>query len=86
MDDNINNIATDMRMLAAEIGGDHHSNKEAEKLLLDLAKRLDKVGYDTILLIDRTFRDSMLLTGHSMHDIDLIKRQNAIRDNSERII
>ena len=83
MDDNINNIATDMRMLAAEIGGDHHSNKEAEKLLLDLAERLDKVGYDTMLLIDRTFRDSMLLTGHSMSDIDRIKRKNAIRDNSE---
>lgn len=83
MDDNINNIATDMRMLAAEIGGDHHSNKESEKLLLGLAQRLDKVGYDTILLIDRTFRDSMLLTGHDMRDIDLIKRQNAIRDNSE---
>lgn len=83
MDDNINTIATDMRMLAAEIGGDHHSNKESEKLLLDLAGRLDKVGHDTILLIDRTFRDSMLLTGHSMSDIDRIKRQNAIRDNAE---
>ena len=81
MDDNINNIVTDMRMLAAEIGGGHHSNTESEKALLDLAKRLDKVGCDTILLIDRIFRDSMLLTGHSMHDIARIKRQNAITED-----
>ena len=35
-----NDIATDMRVLAKEIGGDHVDNKEAEKRLKELAYEL----------------------------------------------
>lgn len=40
----INDIATDMRMLSAYIGGDHYTNKEAESKLKALASELDAVA------------------------------------------
>ena len=44
MEMSIENVATRMRMLAAEIGGDHHSAKEAEELLNGLANELSEIN------------------------------------------
>ena len=40
----IENRVTKMRMLASEIGGEHHTPKEAEKLLNELADELSETN------------------------------------------
>ena len=42
----IEDIATQMRRLAWEIGGNHHSSKEAEEILIRLANQLSEVNMD----------------------------------------
>jgi hypothetical protein len=44
METSIESVATRMRMLAAEIGGNHHSAKEAEELLNGLANELSEIN------------------------------------------
>lgn len=40
----IEDIATEMRKLAWEIGGNHHSPKEAEEILIRLANQLSELN------------------------------------------
>lgn len=45
----INDIATDMRMLSAYIGGGHYTNSEAESKLKALASELDDIVLATAI-------------------------------------
>ena len=74
--DNINDIITDMRVLAQEIGGDHHSNKESEQLLNTLADRLICINNSIILYASNQYNDMKRLTGSDEKIIYILKKQN----------
>lgn len=43
---NINEICTELRVYAAECGGEHHTPKEIEAKLKELAEELQQIAYD----------------------------------------
>lgn len=59
----IENIATEMRVLASEIGGNHHSLKEAEDLLNKLADELSEVNMDISIRLHDAINDADGLLG-----------------------
>lgn len=65
MENTIENIATKMRMLAAEIGGNHHSPKEAEKLLAELADDLSEVNINMSIKLHSAVNEIDEITGIS---------------------
>lgn len=81
MENSIENIATKMRALASEIGGNHHSPEEAQDLLNKLADELSEVNMNiSIRLHDAIDEADGLL------DIDdsyrfLYQRQKNIKEN-----
>lgn len=42
----LNDIATELNVLAAEVGGDHHTNKETEKLLREISFELFDLAFE----------------------------------------
>ena len=46
-------ITTRLRVLAAEVGGDHHTNKETEKLLNEIARELDDINVNMSIDINK---------------------------------
>ena len=83
--DTINDIATKLRMLAAEVGGDHHTNKETEKILNELAKDLDNVNINLSIDINKAISDiDAKYTGVSEQYRFLTLRQRNIKENEEK--
>lgn len=54
----INEVACKMKMLAAEIGGNHHSPKEAEKILKELAYELDDININMSLMLNGCLKET----------------------------
>lgn len=59
----IENIATKMRVLASEIGGNHHSLKEAEDLLNKLADELSEVNMNMSIILHNAIDEADELSG-----------------------
>lgn len=59
----IENIATKMRVLASEIGGNHHSAKEAEDLLNKLADELSEVNMNISIRLHNAIDEADGLMG-----------------------
>ena len=53
----IEDIAAEMRKLAMEIGGEHHSPKEAEKLLNDLADELAEININMSIKLNKCLKE-----------------------------
>jgi len=74
----IEDIATKMRMLAYEIGGSHHSPKEAEKILIELADELSDINVNMSIklhAVDKQF------TGVTENYRNIYLRQENIKEN-----
>lgn len=54
----IDELAGKMKMLAAEIGGNHHTPKEAEKILKDLADELDDININMSLMLNECLKEA----------------------------
>lgn len=82
----INDIATKLRMLAAEVGGDHHTNKETEKLLEELAKDLDDININLSIDINKAISDiDAKYTGVTEQSRFITLRQRNIKENEEEM-
>ena len=79
----IENIATKMRTLASEIGGNHHSPKEAEKILNVLADELSEVNMNISIILHGGINKTDELLG--INDIYrfLYQKQKNVKAESE---
>lgn len=81
----IENVATKMRRLAWEIGGNHHSLQEAEQLLLDLADQLSEININMSIKLNDALKEvDDQYTGVSKEYRFLTKRQKNIEDLANR--
>lgn len=80
MQDSIRQIATNLRVLACEIGGNHHTPKESEELLMNFADRLDDIGYE-LITESRRFET---ISGVSRKGYELYLRQKNIEELKRR--
>ena len=70
----LNEIATNLRRYAAECGGEHHTPKEIEKYLNEVANEINEIAYQTTVLIE----DSRQYLGVSNRFFELMERQSHI--------
>ncbi len=84
MEMTIENIATKMRDLAAEIGGNHHSPKEAEKILNALADDLSEVNMNISIRLHDAINEADGLLGINDSCRFLYQRQKNIKENKNR--
>lgn len=80
----IENIAKKMRVLANEIGGEHHSPKEAEQLLNELADELSETNIQMSIKLHKCLEE----IDNDYSDIDddfrlLYLRQKNIKEFSD---
>lgn len=80
----IENIATKMRVLASEIGGNHHSMKEAEDLLNKLADELSEVNMNMSVRLHNAIDEADGLSGINDNYRFLYQRQKNIKENGDR--
>ena len=80
----IENIATKMRVLASEIGGNHHSLKEAEDLLNKLADELSEVNMNMSVRLHNAIDEADGLSGINDNYRFLYQRQKNIKENGDR--
>lgn len=83
MEMTIENIATKMRTLASEIGGNHHSPKEAEKILNILADELSEVNMNISIRLHDAIKESDELSGINDSYRFLYQRQENIKENED---
>ena len=74
MTDTLQGIATNLRQYADECGGEHHTPKEIEKYLNEVANEISEIGYETTKLIEST----RIYLGVSNKAYELWERQNHI--------
>lgn len=79
----INNIATEMRVLASEIGGNHHSLEEAEDLLNKLADELSEVNMNISIRLHDSINEADGLSGINDSYRLLYRRQKNIKENED---
>ncbi len=77
----IENIAIQMRVLASEIGGNHHSPKEAQDLLNKLADELSEVNMNISIKLHDTINQADELLGIGDDYRFLYQRQKNIKEN-----
>lgn len=77
----IEDIATNMRMLASEIGGNHHTNKESEEILNNLADMLSTSNMQIALMVDAMKNQVKENTGIRDEHLRLFLRQQNIKKN-----
>jgi len=82
----IENIATKMRVLASEIGGNHHSPEEAQDLLNDLADQLSEVNMNISIKLHDTISEADGLLGINNSYRFLYQRQKNIKENEDTIL
>lgn len=76
----IENIATKMRVLASEIGGNHHSSEEAEDLLNKLADELSEVNMNISIRLHDAINEADGLSGINDSYRFLYRRQKNIKE------
>ncbi len=81
MEMSIENIATKMRTLASEIGGNHHSSEEAEDLLNKLADELSEVNMNISIRLHDAIKEADGLLGINDSYRFLYQRQKNIKEN-----
>lgn len=80
----IEDIATKMRMLAYEIGGNHHSPKEAEKILIELADELSEVNINMSIKLNKCLNEvDDKFTGISENYRFIHLRQKNIKEQTD---
>ena len=79
----IEDIATNMRILASEIGGNHHTNKGAEEILNKLADMLSTSNMQIALILDTMMNQVKENTGIRDEYLRMFLRQQNIKKNSE---
>lgn len=79
----IENIATKMRVLASEIGGNHHSLEEAEDLLNKLADELSEVNMNMSIRLHNAIDEADGLSGINDSYRFLYQRQKNIKENED---
>lgn len=80
----IENIATKMRVLASEIGGNHHSLEEAEDLLNKLADELSEINMNMSIRLHDAIDEVDGLAGINDRYRFLYLRQKNIKENEDR--
>lgn len=81
MENSIENIATKMRALASEIGGNHHSPEEAQDLLNKLADELSEVNMNISIRLHDAIDEADGLLGVDDSYRFLYQRQKNIKEN-----
>ena len=76
----IENIATKMRTLASEIGGNHHSLEEAQDLLNKLADELSEVNMNMSIRLHDAIKEADGLSGINDSYRFLYQRQKNIKE------
>ncbi len=79
----IENIATKMRALASEIGGNHHTPEEAQDLLNKLADELSEVNMDISIRLHDTINEADGLLGIDDNYRFLYQKQKNIKENGD---
>jgi len=79
----IENIATKMRVLASEIGGNHHSPEEAQDLLNKLADELSEVNMNISIRLHDAINEADRLSGINDCYRLLYQRQKNIKENED---
>ena len=79
----IENIATKMRTLAFEIGGNHHSSEEAQDLLNKLADELSEVNMNISIRLHDAINEADGLLGINDNYRFLYQRQKNIKENKD---
>ena len=77
----IENIATKMRALASEIGGNHHSPEEAQDLLNKLADELSEVNMNISIRLHNAIDEADGLLGINDSYRFSYQRQKNIKEN-----
>lgn len=83
MEMTIENIATKMRVLASEIGGNHYSPEEAEKLLNILADELSEANMIMSIQLHKAMKFADALSGIDDSYRFLYQRQKNIKENED---
>ena len=86
MEMTIEDIATKMRVLASEIGGNHHSLEEAQDLLNKLADELSEVNMNISIRLHDAINDADGLLGIDDNYRFLYQRQKNIKENEDEKI
>ena len=81
MEMSIENIATKMRALASEIGGNHHSLEEAQDLLNELADDLSEVNMNISIRLHDAINEADGLLGINDSYRFLYQRHKNIKEN-----
>ena len=81
MENSIENIATKMRVLASEIGGNHHSLEEAQDLLNELADDLSEVNMNISIRLHDAINEADGLLGINDSYRFLYQRHKNIKEN-----
>ena len=81
MGNSIENIATKMRVLASEIGGNHHSLEEAQDLLNKLADELSEANMNLSIRLHDAINEADGLLGIDDNYRFLYQRQKNIKGN-----
>ena len=79
----IEHIATKMRILASEIGGNHHSLEEAEDLLNKLADELCEVNMNMSIRLHDAINEADGLSGINDSYRFLYRRQKNIKKKED---
>ena len=81
MGNSIENIATKMRVLASEIGGNHYSLEESQDLLNKLADELSEVNMNISIRLHDAMNEADGLLGIDDSYRFLYQRQKNIKEN-----
>ena len=78
-------ITTRLRALAAEVGGDHHTNKETEKLLNEIARELDDINVNMSIDINKAVaKMDAKYTGVSERYRFLVLKERNIKEHADK--
>jgi len=76
----LNDISTKLNMLAAEVGGNHHTNKETEQLLRDLSDEVYKLSFE----IRKSLAAVVPFTGITDKHFELGLRHEDMEENKRK--
>ena len=78
-------ITTRLRVLAAEVGGDHHTNKETEKLLNEIARELEDINVNLSIVINKAVAEmDAKYTGVSEQYRFLTLKERNIKEHADK--
>ena len=78
-------ITTRLRTLAAEVGGDHHTNKETEELLNEIASELENINVSMSIDINKAVAEmDAKYTGVTERYRFLTLKERNIKEHADR--